>query len=180
MDHAKDISSKQLLEAPLFTVVEDTVQLSTGNTITYKNVLRKPTIDVFPITDTYDIYLIKQYRQLYKRVILEAIAGFIEDGETPEEAAKRELQEESGIQARELTEIGQLYLSGSVIKAQAYIYLAKGLDIGKATPEEDEEIEVVKMSLDEAVTQVLTGEIITSVTAAGILMIASLRQQAKI
>src|SRR6185437_7183126 len=110
-------------------------------------------------TDKKEMYLISQYRYTLKSNSLEAVAGFIDEGETPLQAAKRELKEETGMTASSWEEIGKLEIAGSVVRGQTYLFLARDLEIGEAEPEEDEDITLLKMPIKEAVTKVFGGEI---------------------
>lgn len=177
MTKITEIAQKEILSVPLFSVSENTLQLPNGKQIKHYDVHRRPTVDVFPLTEQGEIYLIKQYRHMYKKTILEAIAGHIDIGETAQQAAIRELQEEAGISAKTIQEIGNVYLSGSVLHSHSSVFVAKDLTIGEAHPDESEEIEVIKMSLGEAVEKVLSGEVVTAVSAYGILVMEQLRRK---
>ncbi len=109
------ISSKPVLSAKLFDVNQLTIQFSNGNTAVHHIVDRHPTVCVLPLTDKYEVYFVKQYRYLLQKVTLELMAGFINEKESPLAAAKRELAEETGIQAIQWEELVTADLSASVI-----------------------------------------------------------------
>lgn len=168
------ISSKPVYNAKLFDVQEYHIKLKSGREVVHNVVERKPTVHVLPVTDKKEIYLISQYRYMLKETVLEAVAGFIDEGESPLQAAKRELHEETGIQATSWEEIGKFEMSGSVVRGQTYMFLARDLELKTPEPEEDEEITLVKMPLKEAVEKVFRGEITISATVAGILLVEKL------
>jgi len=168
------ISSKSVFKAKLFEVDELSIKYPTGRAVTHHLVKRDPTVVVFPITPKGEVYLVKQYRYMLKKITLEALAGFIDEGETPLQAAKRETKEEAGIQAGSWEEMIRMDMAGSVVDAPVHMFLAQDLEIGESAPEEDEDIEVVKMSLKEALQNVFSGEITTSATIAGLLMLEKL------
>lgn len=179
MASIKVTSEKILLKTSLFEFVES--QVSIGDVKdTYHHIRRKPAVMVFPITQNYDIYLIWQYRYLYEKTVLEAVAGFIDEGETPMEAAKRELKEEIGLVAGTLDHILKTEIAGSIVKSTLHLFLAKDLKEMQHNREAGEEISLVKMPLDEAVEKAMRGEFHNATTVAGILMLDKLRRDKKI
>ncbi len=180
MNKASIKSSKTVLESSLFHVVQSELVYPSGRLVTHHDIYRQPTVSVFPITPTYEIYLVTEYRYLLKKTMLEAMAGFMNTNETPLAAAKRELQEETGLKAEQWELLRTIDMAASVIKAQSHLFLAKGLEEGIATPEEDEDITLIKMPLEEAVQKVMTGEITTSASTIGILLLDRLRKEKKL
>lgn len=177
----KVLSSKTILDAKLFQLIEKELEYPTGRKVIHHDMHRKPTVSIFPLTDAYEIYLVSEYRYLLEKTILAAAAGFMDkDGETPLDTAKRESKEELGITAGQWEQLAAVDLASSVIKGKSYLFLARDLEIGEATPEEDEEITVVKMSLDEAVQKVMLGEISASATIVGILMLDKMRKEGRL
>jgi len=98
MSNQKIISQKTVFSSTKFYVDEVDLELSSGEKRTYHNVLRDNAVSVFPLSDMDEIYLVKQYRFLHKKELIEAVAGFIEDGRTPEDTTRAEL-EEAGCEA---------------------------------------------------------------------------------
>jgi ADP-ribose pyrophosphatase len=179
MSSIKILSQKPILDADLFSVVETKLDLN-GTTHTHRNIYRPPIASVFPLTDKGEIYLIKQYRYLHQEIFLEEVAGHVESNETPKDAAIRELEEEAGIKASTMKQIGFFSGNSSVIKSDIYFFVAQGLHFGEAKPEEDEDIVLMKMSLHEAVSLVLSGKIKNSIASLGILLIAQMRALGKL
>src|SRR5690348_13464057 len=102
------ISQKTVFQAKLFHVEELTFE-ENGKTSFHHNVIRHSTVSVFPLTDSYEIYLISQYRSLYASILYEATAGFVNDKEDPLSAAKRELKEETGIIAKRWIKLADVH-----------------------------------------------------------------------
>lgn len=177
MDDIKIISQKSILKTERFEIKETEIEVSQGKKKTRHDVFRRSTVVVFPLTDSYEIYLISQYRYLYKKNIIDAVAGFIEEGENALVAAKRELKEETGLIATQWEEIARIEMSASAIKATAHLFLAKGLEISESEPEEGEKINLFKVPLAQAVEKVILGEINMSATMVGILLLDKLKKE---
>ena len=168
------ISSKNVYKAKLFDVNEVTLD-ENGRQVIHHIVKRDPTVVIFPVTKDDKIYLIRQYRYLLGKRSLEAVAGFIDEGETPMQAAKRELKEETGISANVWEHMITLDMSASVIDAKAHLFLAKDLELGESNPEKGEEdIELVLLPIQEAVQKIQTGEIHFAATSTGLLLIKNM------
>lgn len=180
MINTRIISQKTVFKSKLFEVKENTLKVPSGKTIRHEDIYRDPTIHVFPITEEYEIYLISEYRYLHKRVVLDAVAGFIDKGESALHAARRELKEEAGITAHQIEQLTELYLGGSVILGKVHVFLAKDLEVGEQNLEEDEQIQVVKMPLSQAAQKVAQGEVQCAAAAAGILLLDKLRREKKL
>jgi len=172
--------SKTLVEEKFFTIKDIEVGEKDGEKIYHKIVEANPTSSIFPLTTKYEIYLIEQYRYFYGKKVLGAISGNIDKGETALAAAQRELEEETGLVATQWELLSQVELSRSVVKRQAYLYLARDLVIGEAHPEEGEDITLVKMPLGEAVEKVFSGEINHAASIIGILMLDKLRKEKRL
>jgi ADP-ribose pyrophosphatase len=170
----KILSKKPVFKAELFTVREIEIEANKKKFIQH-DVIRNPVVTVFALNDNNEIYLISQFRRLLERTTLEAVAGFIDEGETPLIAAKRELKEEIGLQASNWRELSVVNMAGSVTKGEAHLFLATGLTIGEPEPEDDEDITPVLTPFEKAVEKVLKGEIDIATTMAGILLIDKLK-----
>jgi ADP-ribose diphosphatase len=112
-----------------------------------------------PLFEDGTIALVKQWRYPLGRYSLEIAAGRIEPGDTPEETAARELEEELGYRASELRKIGEFFVAPGYCEERLYVYVATGLEPSRQKLDEDEEIEVVRMPFAEAVRRVHSGEI---------------------
>ena len=129
-------------------------------------------IGVLALEDDGTTYLVGQYRyalQSYSWEIPEGGGPHIED---PLEAAKRELLEETGLQARQWRQILRMHLSNSVTDEESIVYLATDLEQGLASPEETEQLELRRLPFSEVVQMVQRGEITDSITVAAVLYVA--------
>ena len=114
-------------------------------------------------------HLVGQYRYPLERYSWEIPEGGGPHAEDPLEAARRELREETGLEAARWTKLLDLHLSNSVTDEAGIVYLAEELTEGAARPEETEVLDVRKLPLAEAVDLVLRGEITDSLAVCGLL-----------
>ena len=120
----------------------------------YKNTA----VGVLPIQDGHT-YLVGQYRYPLERYSWEIPEGGCPEGEEPLQAARRELKEETGLEAENWEMLGEAYLSNSVADERAVWFLATGLTPGQWQPEGGEVLEVRRVPLDEAVRMAMDGRI---------------------
>jgi 8-oxo-dGTP pyrophosphatase MutT (NUDIX family) len=98
-------------------------------------------------------------------------AGLLEDGERPEEAARRELSEETGYAGGEWELLGSVASSPSLKDNRAYLFLARGVGESAAPdPDEHELVEVVRVPVKELLDLVRSGKIVSSSGVAAILL----------
>jgi len=180
MDKWRTISQNIIFSQKFFDVIEQNILLPNGGKRKYSIVKRSPISVVFPFSDKPELYLISQFRYLFNKKILEAVGGHIDDGETPLEAAKRELKEETGLIASSWKEILEVETSASVIKSSVHMFLAKGLMVDKPNPEEGEEIKLVKMSIENAIKKIMDGEIKTASTIIGVFLLDKLNKEGRL
>jgi 8-oxo-dGTP pyrophosphatase MutT (NUDIX family) len=176
----KILSSKPIFHADLFTVFEDSIELQNKEKRTYHHVKRNSAISVIPITANNEVYLINQYRYLYEKWMVEAIAGMVDPGEDPLTTAKRELKEESGLEAKAWKQIGLMHGAGSIVTWDHYLFVAKEITEGDSQLEASEQIELIKVPISVAVEKVLNGEITTSASMTSILLVNQLLIEGKI
>ncbi len=177
MNGWKIVPKKTIYHSKFFDLKEQEITFPNGKTKIYDYVERKPTVVVFPVTPLWELYLISEFRTLYGRYTIEAIAGHIDEGESPREAAERELLEEAGIEGRVWKEMLKVESSGSIVKSTAHLFLVQDLIMSKANPTEEEDIELHKFTLGEAFKKIKKGEIITSSAILGILLLDKMRRE---
>jgi 8-oxo-dGTP pyrophosphatase MutT (NUDIX family) len=157
---------------PWITVREDRVIQPDGQESTFGVVEMTPGVSVLPVDDDGTVYLVRVYRYTLARHSLEALAGGIEDGEDPREAARRELREEAGIDAAELIDLGVVDQLTEVVVSPDRLYLARRLSFRNPDHEETEEIERVAVPLQQAVQWAYDGTISHAASAVLILKAA--------
>jgi ADP-ribose pyrophosphatase len=112
-----------------------------------------------PVFEDGTIALVRQWRYPLGRYSLEVCAGRIEAGDTPRETAARELEEELGYRARNFKKIAEFNVAPGFCEERIYVFLATDLEKSSQRLDDDEEIEVVHISVAEALEKVRSGEI---------------------
>jgi 8-oxo-dGTP pyrophosphatase MutT (NUDIX family) len=153
------VSSRQVYENPWISVREDQVIRPDGapgiyGVVHYKNLA----VGVLAIEDDH-VYLVGQYRYPLEAYSWEIPEGGCPEGEDPLCAARRELREETGLEAARWERLGEAYLSNSVADEYAVWFLATGLVPGNQQPEGTEKIDVRRVPLREALAMALNGGI---------------------
>lgn len=166
----KVIKSETVFNGKVFDVRVDEIQYNDTGNKSFRQVAVHPGgAVVVPVKDDGKIILITQYRYPHNEVVLELPAGKLEKGEDPMECAKRELTEETGYSAKEITKLGKIFTTPGFCSEVLHIYLAKGLKAGNHAREEGEEdIQLVELSLDEIEEKIKSGEIVDAKTISGI------------
>jgi ADP-ribose pyrophosphatase len=138
----KIISSKELLKNKLFTIVDEVAHDNSGFEI-HRSIVRHPGSAVMMAVDEKErILLVKQFRLPAEKDLWEIPAGRIDPGEKPLQAAKRELREETGYQAKKWVKLVSYWASPGYVAEKMNLFLALDLTEGEQQPMEDERIEV--------------------------------------
>jgi len=132
-------------------------------------VLHPGGVAVLPLDEEGNVTLVQQDRYPFHQVILELPAGKLDAGEPHETAARRELSEETGLEAEELTYLGCLLASPGFCNERLHLYLARGLSRAESHPDDDEFLNMVTMPFDQLLEQVMDGTIEDAKTVAGVL-----------
>ena len=118
-----------------------------------------------------EVVLIRQYRYATGGIVYEIPAGIPEDGESWEECARRELEEETGYQGTHFEALTALFTTPGFTNEVIHFFLATGLTVGEFRRDEDEYIEVVSVPFSEALTLIRKGEIRDGKSVAGLLFV---------
>jgi ADP-ribose pyrophosphatase len=167
----KIISSQKVFAGRVFNVTVDTVR---EGEVTYQRevVHHGGSAVILPVFDDGTVALVRQYRHPTVRYLLEAPAGGIDDGERPDEAAARELQEELGLVAGRMEKLSEFFVSPGFCEEKMWVFLATALTEGRQQPEEDEVLEVVRLPLDEALEMISSSEIQDAKTIIALMLAA--------
>ena len=164
------IGTKRIYEGNIINVRVDTVRMPSGRDATREIVEHSHAVCIVPIDNEGNVVLVRQYRKPAEDALLEVPAGGVEDGEISEEAVLRELQEEIGYTADHLEHLSSFWVAPGWATEYMHAYLATGLRESRLDGDEDENIEVVRLKFDEAVSMLKTGEINDGKTIAALLL----------
>lgn len=172
----KQLSSAKVFDGRLLQVYKDDIELPNGAKTTREYIKHVGAVAVVAIDDNNRIVMETQYRYPFGRAMLEIPAGKLDGpNEDPLEAAKRELEEETGIRASEYKYLGPLFPTVAYSSETIHLYWAKGLKFGERHLDEDESINVRMMDFEEVVKMVLDGRIGDSKTQAAVLKVKLLK-----
>ncbi len=181
---ARVLSSRISYQGPVFSVTTDEVE-EPGGVRARRDVIRHSgsivilAVDGLAIDDPAKATRKAEPRILLQSMMWELPAGRIDDGETSLTAAKRELLEETGYSAHHWKRVLHFYVSPGFLDETMTIYLARGLQAGKAQPEADEKIATRFFPLSEAKRMALNGRIRDAKTISGILWFAQMPRPAR-
>lgn len=133
-------------------------------------------VGVLPLHKDGTVTLVRQLRPAIGEVSLEIPAGRLSPGEAPEACGRRELREETGLTAERMESMGFIHSTPGVLDEVIHLYLGAGLAQEEAEPEEYEDIEMVRMPLEDALSMAIDGRIADGKTIAALLR-ASRRAQ---
>ena len=142
------VSPEVKFSGRIFTVRAGGITLDDG-TPAYREVIDHPGgVCVLPFDGTH-VTLVRQYRIAVGEEVLEAVAGKLEPGDDPAQRARLELEEEAGIHAETLVEVGGIFGCVGFCSERIFLYLALDLRYGIARPEAEERLELETFTLDE-------------------------------
>lgn len=168
--------SERAYEGRLLKVDRDTVVLPGGRETVLETIRHPGASAALPFHDDGTVLLIRQYRHAMGGHILEVPAGKLDDGEAPDVCAIREVEEEAGVRAGRLVELGSIFTTPGFTDEIIWLYEAHDLTVTATAHEGDEVIEVLRVPFDEAVAMARDGRIRDTKSVATILH-AALRRR---
>ena len=161
---------KTVYKGPVFSI-ESGVLSEPGGVRARRDIIRHSgSVAVLPVHDDGRVMLVRQYRCAYGKMVIELPAGRIDRGETPLQAAKRELREEAGLGARKWERLLRILPSPGFCDETVTLYRATGFFASPSEPDPDERIEIRDLSLPAALDLVARGRIEDAKTVVALLL----------
>lgn len=176
-DHTKNpwktLSKKDIYDNKWIHVEEHQVINPGGGKGIYGVVsFKNKAIAIIPIDQNGNTWLVGQYRYTLNEYSWEVPMGGGPVENDILDSAKRELKEETGLSAQVWQNLGRIHTSNSVTDEEGFIFLAQELTQGETEFEESEDLNIMKLPLQEAVKMVFDGKITDAISMAGLLMVA--------
>ena len=173
MSEVEKLESEQIFKGKVFSVERDRVKMPNGRAVTIDIVRHSQSVVLVPVPEPGKLTLVRQYRYAVNAFLWELPAGGVDDGETPEEAARRECHEEIGLVPSTIVRLGAMYPTPGYCDEEMFFFRLSGLEKTdeKAAVDEDEDIEVQTFDLRDVREMVRRGEIRDMKTLAGVTLI---------
>lgn len=171
LERWKIISSKMILDTPWYKVQEEEVEIEPGKRLQYSVSIWNDIVYIVALTPEKNIVLVRQYKHGPQAIMLDAPAGYIDKGEDPLVAAKRELREETGYTSDKWQKVGFFHQNTAKERGNnIHVFLAQEATQSKPQDlDETENIEVLIMPFKEALKQIKEGKISSTGSAVSIL-----------
>ncbi|CAG7612206.1 Methanol dehydrogenase activator [Paenibacillus solanacearum] len=153
------LRTEPIFQGKIISLQVDTVQLPNGATATREIVKHPGAVAVLALTDDGRMLVVEQYRKPLEKSQIEIPAGKLDAGEDPLDAAKRELEEETGYRCESLRHISSFYTSPGFADEILHLYASEQLSKGEANPDEDEFLELEAITLEQAQAYMREGRI---------------------
>ncbi|UJL48254.1 NUDIX hydrolase [Virgibacillus sp. NKC19-16] len=148
----KTIKTDEIYSGKVVQLQVDDVTLPNGENAKREIIKHPGAVAVIALTKDNKIVFVEQYRKPLEKSLIEIPAGKLEEGESPEITAVRELEEETGYTTNELSFVTSFYTSPGFADELMYIYITDQLELVEeiVNGDDDEFVEIVELSLDEA------------------------------
>ena len=167
---AEQLASERVYDGKVFDVHRDRVRMPNGREVAVDVVRHAASVVIIPVPEPGHVILIRQFRYPIDRWLWELPAGTVDEGETPEAAARRECHEEIALVPATLIRLGAFHPTPGYCDEEMVFFRAAGLEKTDevAAVDEDEDIEPRTFSIAEAREMVRRGEITDMKTVVGL------------
>lgn len=159
MHTEKQIETRRIFDGKVLKLDVDKVMLENGKTAEREIVRHKGAAAVLAVDENDEFYFVRQFRYPYMKEMLEIPAGKLDEGEKPEDCAKRELLEETGLVAEKWEYVGGFCPSPGYTDEIVHVFIARELSQGVSNPDEDEFLDVEKYDIIKISKMIDRGEI---------------------
>jgi ADP-ribose pyrophosphatase len=162
MNDPERLSTERIFDGKVFDVDRDRVRMPNAREVTVDVIRHPPSAVIVPVPEPGQVILIRQYRYAVNQWLWECPAGSVDEGETPEEAARRECHEEIGQVPDTVVRLGAMYPTPGYCDEEMFFFRVSGLSLPEheAEQDEDEDIEVRVFSLKDVREMIRRGEIV--------------------
>jgi ADP-ribose pyrophosphatase len=174
------LSSRKVFEGRALNLRIDTVKLPSGRKTTREIVEHEDCVAIVALDTADNILLVKQFRKPVEKELLEVPAGGIDAGESPEDAVRREMREETGFLPQKVEKLGGFYSTPGFCTEYLYLYLASDLVPKPLKAEDTENITLVRVPLAEIPGLISSGAICDAKSIAGLLAFLEYRKSAEL
>jgi ADP-ribose pyrophosphatase len=167
---AERLSSEQVFKGKVFSVDRDTARMPNGRSVTVDVVRHAKSVVLVPVPESGKVILIRQYRYAVNAFLWELPAGSVDEGETPEQAARRECHEEIGLLPSTVVRLSAMFPTPGYCDEEMVFFRLSGLEKTdeQAEVDEDEDIEPRTFDLRDAREMIRRGEITDMKTVVGL------------
>jgi ADP-ribose pyrophosphatase len=176
MAEEKTLSSKLIYDGQAVKLRIDTVQMPSGRTSTREIVEHRDVVVIVAVDADNNALLVNQFRQPLGKELLEIPAGGIDGEETPEEAVRRELQEETGYLPKKIERLGGFYSAPGFCTEYMHLYLATDLAPSQLYAEDTETIKLERLPISKIPGLITSGCLEDAKSIAGLLTFLEYRK----
>ena len=173
MSEAETLESQQVFKGKVFSVDRDRVKMPNGRTVTVDVIRHSRSVVLVPVPEPGKVILVRQFRHAVNAFLWELPAGSVDEGESPEDAARRECHEEIGLVPSTIVRLTALFPTPGYCDEEMVFFRLAGLEktTERAAVDEDEDIESRVFELRDARDMVRSGEIQDMKTLVGLTLI---------
>jgi len=165
----KTLSSKLIYDGHIVKLRVDTVQMPSGRESTREVVEHNEVVAIVAIDAEDNVLLVNQFRQSLGKELLEIPAGGIDGEEKPEEAVRREMQEETGYLPQKVERLGGFYSAPGFCNEYIHLFLATELTPSRLYDEDTEMISLIRMPLEKVPDLITSDDLHDAKSIAGLL-----------
>ena len=174
MQRERLLSSQPVFEGKIVRLRVDTVALPSGRQTSREVIDHDAVVAIVAVDGDENAVLVRQHRYPVGKDLLEVPAGILEESESPDDCAQRELQEETGYMSRDLRPLGGFWVSPGFCNEYIHVYVARDLAPSKLPADDDEYIRVERLPLSRIPDLIREGVMQDAKSIAALLMVTCL------